>query len=127
MTAVDDVCYFSNSTEGEMWMDQWCYRCVHDHNYHPGGNETNPCQHQLSLYVHHYSPVFIKNDVNPCDLAGRWTCIEFSRCPCDRRDDPGEPTPPPPDPNQLALFDITKIAVGIPADIWHDTFTKEPA
>lgn len=121
------VCYFSNGTEGEMWMSLWCYRCVHDHNFHGDtGSQTDPCLHQLNLYLHESDPVFLATNDDPRAVVDRWTCIEFSRCPCDNGpDDPGvEPTPSP-DPNQLALFDREAVAAGVPADVWHDTFTKE--
>jgi hypothetical protein len=127
---VVSVCYFSNGTEGEWWMSRWCYRCVHDHNFHgDDGSQDNPCLHQLNLYLHAHDPVFLRSDDNPRGpVPDRWTCIEFSRCSCDRGpDDPGVEPPPPIDPHQIALFDADEVAAGVPADVWHDTFTKEPS
>jgi hypothetical protein len=111
-----------------MWMSRWCYRCTHDHNFHSdNGSQTDPCLHQLNLYMHEPDPVFFASNDDPRAVVDRWTCIEFSRCACDNgpNDPPAKPPPTPPDPNQFALFDVDEVAAGVPADVWHDTFTNE--
>lgn len=129
----ETVHYFSNGTEGYAWMDRNCDRCVHDHINHRPDADNPGCPHILSLYVGTPDPVFIPEMATYTDRHGvereyreTWTCIEFSRCPCDRGpDDPGEPAAPTPDPNQGVLFDVDALTPGVWRDVVLDTFATE--
>lgn len=123
--------YFSNGTEGEMWMSNWCYRCTNDHSFHGDGPSTNPCETQASLYLSIADPFLIGTEREVVLKSGipltftEWSCINFRRCPCDNGpDDPGEPTPIPPDPNQGELFDASKLMPGVYRDVVLDAFTE---
>lgn len=127
MTAVH---YFSNSTDGEQWMRRFCYRCAHDHNFHgDNGTQTDPCLHQCNLYTHEHDDTFIRTPISVAMPSGRtlethtWDCVQFTRCSCDNGpDDPGVQRTPPPNPNQIALFDADDVPAGVPADVWHKSF-----
>lgn len=41
------MAYFSNGTEGDMYMEQWCERCVHD-------NPDKGCTVMLLHLLHNY-------------------------------------------------------------------------
>lgn len=127
MNADESVRYFSNGTEGGIWMSEWCNRCVHDHALHTDTGEG--CEHILNTMVEVFDPVFLRvtktarhyQTGEPVDYE-TWECIEFSRCPCDRGpDDPGQPLKPTPDPNQGALFDADALMPGV----WRDVVLDE--
>lgn len=108
----------SNGTMGHLWMDRWCFRCVHDHgmSHTPDSDPDKGCEVVLRLMMDDPTPELIDHD----EMNDRgWTpdsleCRLFERCPC--RDDPGwEPTPPPiPDPNQGLLFEVIDETPGVP-------------
>lgn len=122
----DDVHYFSNGTEGHMWMADHCDRCVHDHGMHTDAENDTGCDHLLNTLIHAYDPVFIRTSETVTRDDGTtfewesWDCVEFSRCPCDRRDDPGVPLPVPSDPAQGVLFDASVLMPGVWRDIVLD-------
>jgi hypothetical protein len=129
----DDVRYFSNGTEGYGWMAENCDRCTHDHINHRPDADDPGCPHIASLFFGTHDPVFIpemtkwtdKNGVER-EYVGTWTCIEFSRCACDRGpDDPGVEPKPTPDPNQGALFDTGELMPGVWRDVVLDTFPTD--
>lgn len=108
-------------------MNEHCNRCVHDHGTHRDEWTDNGCEHILSTILETFDPVFIRTvetivreDGTSWDWHS-WDCVEFSRCPCDRRDDPGVPMVPPPDPNQLVLFDASMLMPGV----WRDVVLDE--
>lgn len=130
----DEVVYFSNGTEGRMWMSEWCDRCIHDHAEMHGPDGRGPgCLHIANTLIQAFDPVFIPETVTGIREDGTtwefdtWSCMEFSRCPCDRGpDDPGVEIPPPPDPNQLALFDADALPPGVWRDVVLDEFALSP-
>ena len=59
---------FSNGTEGEAWMQRWCYRCVHDR------DEDCPL---LTVAMIDRTPA-AWTPTDPHGLADRYTCAEFT-------------------------------------------------
>ena len=121
----ESVRYFSNGTEGRMWMAEWCDRCTHDHGTHrEEWDAEDGCPHLLNTLSNLFDPVFIRTSITlPSGYEFQtWDCVEFSRCPCDNGpDDPGvEPTPIP-DPNQGVLFNTTDLMPGV----WRDVVLDE--
>lgn len=111
--------YFSNGTEGYGWQSRWCDRCANDHGMHNGNMGEPQCPHIMDLLFGNDNGVFLGDN-----FTEPMTCIDFTRCTCDRGPDdpPGEKPPPPIDPNQGALFDITEVAMGVPAVVYADMF-----
>ncbi len=126
--------YFSNSSDGEQWMSHWCYRCVHDHDFHPGGSERQPCTDQVHLFIGEQHSAFIGTPVTITMASGRklddveWSCINFARCSCDNgHGDPGVEPVPVPDPNQGVLFDADVLMPGVYRDVVLDAFAADLA
>lgn len=125
-------CKPSNGTMGHMWMDRWCFRCVHDHvASHRGDGEPdyeNGCELLCLLLagMGDDMPEFISHE----EMNDRgWTpdsyeCRVYERCPCQDEGGWEPPVKPTPDPNQGLLFEVidetpfTPMVV-IPAS--HDT------
>lgn len=112
----------SNGTMGEIWLHQWCYRCVHDHNFShdPTRWGDGPgCEIQLRMVSGEDTPEVVQEDY---PLGQGWdpeslVCRMFERCPC--QDDPGwnPPVKPTPDPNQGLLFEVIDESPGLPMAI----------
>lgn len=124
----DSVYYFSNGTEGDIWMREHCNRCLHDHGTHqPEWGAEDGCAHILSMMAGTANQVFIRvpHATAQFDVL---ECTEFTRCPCDRGpDDPGVPEKRPIDPNQGALFDTDGLMPGVWRDIVLDELTPAEA
>lgn len=113
-------------------MARWCYRCTRDHNFHSDdGPQNDPCMVQMSMYIGQRngalisSPRTIQLSSGPLEVDD-WQCVEFARCACDNGpDDPGVIPPPPPDPNQAALFDASRLMPGVWRDVVLDTFAAQ--
>ena len=131
MNADTDVHYFSNGTDGQIWMNEWCNRCANDHGTHKAEWDEDGCPHIVSTLVHQFDPVFIPTEelVERPDgttfVWSSWSCMEFRRCPCDRGpEDPGVEPPAPIDPNQGALFDTDGLMPGVWRDVVLDELTS---
>lgn len=55
--------YFSNSGDGDLWLDRWCNRCWNDRN--------EDCAYVVALYANEESPVFVR-------AGDSWRCTEFT-------------------------------------------------
>lgn len=99
---------FSNSSEGEIWMDRWCYRCHHPvekawRAYEQGKRKTQlkgyegGCPLLMAAYAGHTPVEWLEQPDHPHD----YHCIEF-RGPDDGG---GEPRPRPEPPNMDGLFE----------------------
>lgn len=92
---------FSNSTDGDAWMDAWCQRCRHD--VDADGVDGEGCPLVLvALMGRTPSEWLQQDDANRRTLADAYHCVEFR----DRHSPgPGYELPPsPPLPGQEALF-----------------------
>jgi hypothetical protein len=92
---------FSNGTEGEGWMDNWCYRCAVDAPFQRGA-EPLGCPLIAVALLGKTPAEWVEQpwtETGP-PLADRYHCTEF------RPDDGGDADPPPPPvlPGQLDLF-----------------------
>jgi hypothetical protein len=127
VSASDRVFYFSNGTEGSIWMADNCDRCVGDHAMHVDQDDVDHgCPHILSMICGTHDDAFVRidNDRGYDDLH----CTKFSRCPCNRGlDDPGVELPPPIDPNQGALFDVERVMPGVWRCVVLDELTQGDA
>lgn len=86
---------FSNGTEGECWMDNWCARCVNDSPEMVDRGEGCPL---ILVALSGRTPTeWIEQ--NPLSLSDRYHCIEFRG-----EDEGGDPPPPPPIPGQGELI-----------------------
>lgn len=105
------ACPPSNGTMGELWMAQWCYRCRHDHLASHGSNEEydRGCPHLLATIsepAKDHPHLRERQDPYPAGWdPAKLECLHFDRCPCE--DDGDWQPPPPPDPNQGLLFEVT--------------------
>jgi hypothetical protein len=104
---------FSNSTEGECWMEANCYRCVHDK---PAREDDpgNGCPLILVALLGRTPAEWIED--KPFSLAERYRCMYFRD-----EDDGGDPEPKPvPDPpGQLTLaprepYEAARMLTGYP-------------
>ncbi|MEV8639242.1 hypothetical protein AB0395_47065 [Streptosporangium sp. NPDC051023] len=88
---------FSNSTEGECWMENNCEQCVHDRPARTG-NPADGCPLVLVAYLDKTPAEWMRNE--GFRLGDQYTCVMFRP-----EDDPGpdEPTPAPDPPGQLTL------------------------
>lgn len=82
---------FSNSTEGDAWMHNWCHRCLNDKN--------SDCPLILIAYCGRTPSEWLEQD--SFSLYDRYHCVEFRD-----EDGPGdtEPTPIPDPPGQLTMW-----------------------
>lgn len=110
--AAVDQSAFSNGTEGHAWMDQWCFRCVHDKGTRDGSDPVG-CPLVMVALMGRTPSEWLEQpwqqingrpdgDTAPV-LGDTYHCVEFRN-----EDDPGpgyEPQPDPPPPGQLPLFD----------------------
>ena len=77
---------FANGTEGGEWMSAWCYRCVHDHDWHTDAPNPEPaCALMLRSLTEDESPLVWQ----PME-ASYWRtlpagiqCRAFEPCACD--------------------------------------------
>lgn len=92
---------FSNGTEGECWMENWCARCVNDSPELV--NQGKGCPLILVALMGRTPSEWLEQDsTNGYSLSDGYHCIEFRD-----RDDPGsgrEPVPTPDPPGQLTLL-----------------------
>lgn len=122
MSEETEVYYFSNGTEGRMWMANWCDRCVSDHCTHNADPAyEDGCFHICEMMSHMPSEALIAS-TNDHET---WACLDFQRCSCDGGPDdpPGEEPPPPIDPNQIQMFDTDGLMPGVPRGVWLDELT----
>ena len=120
-----EVHYFSNGTEGHMWMDAWCNRCVNDHCTHSDDPDyEHGCEHIRTMMRHEPIPAMV--EVPFTTKSGwettDWHCMDFRRCPCDRGPDdpPGEEPEPPVHPGQGQMFDTNELMPGVPRGVLID-------
>lgn len=66
---------FSNGTEGDAWMENWCYRCVHE----ADPDETGACP-LLTVAMLGQTPAEWLED-SPGSLGQQYRCIEFEAAP----------------------------------------------
>lgn len=99
---------FSNSTMGDIWMAQWCDRCLRDAPYRNNLKGATGCE-ILATALCGQTPVEWleqpESEVNRpdgYDVANLYHCIEF-RGPGGRGG--GEPRPKPEPPRMDGLFD----------------------
>lgn len=86
---------FSNSTDGEAFMSNWCWRCLHDKPAR-NGHEEDGCP-LILVALMGKTPVewFDQWDgKSPFPLGDQYHCIEFR----DENDGPPPPTEPEPTP-----------------------------
>ena len=52
-----------NTTEMLDWQENWCFRCVHDHDWsHTGKEEGEPCELTVPMVLGHDVPQFEARD-----------------------------------------------------------------
>lgn len=100
----------SNGTEGEGFMENYCYNCIHERWVHrqDEDKEEDKCDILSRSMIH---------DVKDKEYPSEWTydennrpiCTKFSKFDWGGDDDRREPPPKPyePPPNQLMLFSIS--------------------
>lgn len=97
----------SNGTEGDCFMSNFCYQCIHDN---PDYNAKSPRCEIMTLTMclgvddKDYPKEWIYQDGKP-------TCTNFVKWDWGNDGDPNDPDnpkapPPPPDPNQLSMFPL---------------------
>lgn len=113
----------SNGTMGHMWMDEWCFRCVHDHGF-SHVKEEDPdkgCRIVLRMAIGDEDDIPELRDNHDGTERGwdpaKLECVMFERCPC--QDDPGWEPPEvvPPDPNQGLLFEVLDDSPATPGGV----------
>lgn len=111
----------SNGTMGHLWMEEWCFRCAHDHSFsHVFENDAVPekgCDIVARMVIDEETPEIVEeNDGGPWD-ARKMVCRMFEHCRKCRPggDEPGGP--PPVHPDQGVLFDVVDESPGIPAQV----------
>jgi hypothetical protein len=96
-----EVAPFSNSTEGEAWMEAWCYQCSNDG---CGVGKDNPQCPLLTVAYSGRTPAEWFDQTQPGQpprLGDQYHCLMFRR----RGDEGGrEPRPVPDPPGQLTLL-----------------------
>ena len=95
----------SNGTEGEGFIDHFCYNCIHGKYEHTGDLNDKPCDILSRSFMHD-----LKDKEYPeewtYDESGNPTCTAWKKWDWGRDDDGNfiNPDPPPPDdPNQLCM------------------------
>lgn len=92
----------SNGTEGLMFLDQHCCRCIHDNNADP---HERKCDILTRTLLHDLSdPEYPKEW---CYVGGKPTCTAWVKWDWSTDGDPDDPNNPKlieHDPNQLSLF-----------------------
>lgn len=105
MAAAVDQRPFSNGTEGYAWMDNWCFRCVHDDE-----EAEKYCPILTVGYLGKTPAEWVEQDRGPSGLmtlGETYTCVEFD----ERREGDDEEEPPPPRwdpemPGQSSIFEV---------------------
>lgn len=107
--AAREVRAFANGTEGHAWTDRWCDRCIHDQSARNDQVKPDPANNGLlgcallAVALMGRTPAEWLEQPWPWALGDTYHCVDFRN-----EDDPGpgyEPTPEPPPPGQLPLFD----------------------
>lgn len=88
---------FSNSTEGEAWMENNCNRCVHDAATRRD-DWSKGCPLILVAYLNKTPAEWMRKD--GFRLGDQYTCLYFRD---EDNGGPGEPAPIPDPPGQLTL------------------------
>lgn len=97
-----DEAPFSNSTEGEAWMAQWCDRCLVDAPYRNGISSTG-CELILTAIMGQTPAEWLdghRDEHGRYSLADQYRCVNF-RPPGGGS---GEPRPKPTPRDQSELF-----------------------
>jgi hypothetical protein len=99
----------SNGTEGQMFIDNYCERCIHEKWLHHQESDEGKCE-ILSNSLMNHQPCYDKDLKQDgwewfCnkDYTGR-VCNQFKHWDWDNNDGNEPPKPEPYDPNQLVLF-----------------------
>lgn len=97
----------SNGTEGDIFMSQYCYQCLHEH---PDPDVKTKCDIMTSSMVFGidepgYPKEWVIKDGCP-------TCLKFQKWDWGTNGDPNDPDnpnkpPDPPDPAQMNLFPLS--------------------
>jgi hypothetical protein len=100
----------SNGTEGEIFMCEFCYQCIHEKWSHTQNDDDKKCE---------IITLTMGLDVDDKDYPSEWTfdaegnptCTKFQKWDWGNNGDPDDPDnpnkpPDPPDPNQLNLFPL---------------------
>lgn len=100
--AAKDEWPFSNGTEGEAWLENWCERCVNDSPEMVDAG--NGCPLILVSLIGRTPVEWTEQDSG--DLGDTYHCTEFR----DEDDKPPRPPrpykPPPENPNQITIFEV---------------------
>lgn len=97
-----DVPAFSNGTEGEEWMANWCHRCLRDAPFRNGISPTG-CPIILVTMLSRTPAEFLdgpRDEHGRYSMADQYHCVEF-RAPGGGG---GEPRPRPEPPSMDGLF-----------------------
>lgn len=107
--------YFSNGTEGSIWMAQYCNRCNNDHAFHK--DQGDGCELALAMVMGWDVPELEELPDPRRPGLSTLHCLAFAPCPCNGGGgDPGPPRPRPELPGQERLFDADTVPPGI---IWR--------
>ena len=96
----------SNGTEGEYFMEEHCYQCLHERWIHRQKEDRDEDKCAIITDAMCYD---LKDPEYPSewtyDAKGQPTCTKFVKFDWGTDDDPREPAPPPPpdDPRQLLM------------------------
>lgn len=103
----------SNGTEGDMFMEEFCFQCIHErwtHRQKEDRDEDKCGIMNRALLYDTKDPEYPKEWVFTAE--GWPVCTSWKKFDWGTRDDPHEPPPPPEpeDPRQLMMpFDITEL------------------
>lgn len=92
---------FSNSTQGEIWMNQWCYRCKVDAPYQRDESDTG-CP-LLVVALVGMTPAEWTTRTNDDAIHANYHCSEF--VPDDDDEGGGGDSPRAPRPKPVAVMD----------------------
>lgn len=111
----------SNGTMMHIWLDRWCFACVHDHAASHTSEEDyeHGCEVLARLYVSdHGEPIPEMIEHEELNERGwspdSYECRLYERCPCQDERGWEPPTAPVPDPNQGVLFEVIDESPGLP-------------
>jgi hypothetical protein len=104
--ACQNAYYPSNGSEGEWFMSQFCYQCIHDYPDPESGKKCNLITASMCLYP--TEPGYPNEWIYGSD--GKPKCTKFVKWDWNNGDpdDPDNPNklPDPPNPRQLNLFPL---------------------
>lgn len=109
---------FSNGTEGEAWMANWCARCVHDAPARRG-DYGNGCSHILTALTGQTPAEWLDQGV-PYRIGDQYHCIDFRPEDDGRGDDGHRPEDPMPGQGELiprAPYEGTRMFVDVVNEI----------